>query len=159
MPPDNDIRTQVEVARKQTPRTRKGRLEALPPHLRLHLIRELAAGTTLTALAETYDVSVPSIFEYRNRHQHEIDRQKQNIEDEFAALWIAQKANRIAAYEGEYERLDRHENADHHLWSLARQSALKNAAEELGQLPPRQSITVNAVTHVIHGVDIEEELR
>ena len=153
---ETNIKAEVAKARETKPRTRKGKLDDLPPHLKLYIIRELAIGTPNTEIAPMFDVSPQAIWAFKKRYANEIEAQSRDLTDEFAAMWIADKRNRIMAYEGEYERLNDAPNADHHLWSIARQAALKNVAEELGQLPNRNgNVQVNVVQHIVEGIDLE----
>ena len=123
---------------------------------RRQLCRALAAGEVSRAdLARRYGVSRPYITQFAKTHEAEIETIKARLEDEFAGLWIADKAARVAAYQGDYFATLEHPNADHHEWVKARTGILHNVAEELGQLPPRTTVNVAAVTHVVMGVDLD----
>jgi hypothetical protein len=128
----------------------------LKPHEKLALQRELALNTPTGVLAQKYNMTPQGISSFKKRHALAIDDIREHLDDDFAGLPLAIKKNRIAAYEDEVNRLMDHPHADHHEWSKARQMAYRGIAEELGQLPPRQSITVVPVVHVIEGVDLGE---
>lgn len=144
----------------QTTISKRYKLETQPPHLKLLLIKDLATGIiTLTELAKQHDVSVPAMWEFKKRHAAEIAEQQKHLEDEMAAIWAARKANRLIAYQEEYERLNHGRNPDEHLASMARQSALRHIAEELGSIPKGDNVTVNVVSHQVVGVDVESYLK
>jgi len=131
--------------------------ESLAPWHRLALLRELAAADTKHAiLAKKYGMSPQSLSNYAKRYASEIEDIRENFADQFAGMPLAKKANRIMAYMEEIERLNNHPNGDHFEWSKARQNALRNIAEELAQLPPRQQVTVIPVAHVIEGINLDD---
>ena len=134
----------------------RGRSSYLKPAVQLALKRELAMRVPNKILAEKYGLSPMGISAFAKRHARAIDDIREHIEDEFAGLPLAQKRNRIAAYEDEVDRLLEDPRANHHEWSKARQMAYRSIAEELGQLPPRQQITVIPVQHVVIGVDPDD---
>lgn len=127
---------------------------SLPPWQQHKLMRELAAGERSSAdLAREYGMGASGIREFKRRNRAQIAAIAADLANEFAGLWIADKMNRIAAYAAEFERASEHKAADHHEWIKARTQILHLVAEELGQLPPRQTVTVVPVQHVIIGVD------
>jgi hypothetical protein len=128
----------------------------LAPHEQLALKREIALNNPVKMLAEKYGMTPQGISEFKRRNALAIDDIREHLDDDFAGLPLAIKKNRIAAYENEVERLTDHPAADHHEWSKARQMAYRSIAEELGQLPPRATITVVPVVHMVEGVDLEE---
>lgn len=120
------------------------------------LCRELATGEqSNAALARKYGISRPAVTQFARRHAGEIAAIKGQLDDEFAGLWIASKAARIAAYQADYDAAADSDKSDHHEWIKARTSILGAVAEELGQLPPRATIAVIPVTHVIEGVNLD----
>lgn len=128
----------------------------LTPADRRELVHALAtAEVKRIDLARQYGVTPAYITKFAHQHQDEIDAVRGKLDDAYVGKWIADKESRVAAYQDEFERLDEHKNADHFEWSKARQSALHAVAEELGQLPPRQTTVVMPVTHVVVGVDTE----
>lgn len=120
------------------------------------LIRELAQGIKSQAkLAEEYGVNVGSIAKFKTRHQTEIDETAAGFEDEFAALWVAQKAQRLAELQSDIDAIDSDADPDR---LKIKHAALKQVAEELGQLPSRMAVNVNTapVTYKIEGVDMDK---
>ncbi len=121
------------------------------------LARELALGNMSQAsLAEKYGVSPSAISQFKAKHAEEIKAIAANADDEYAGMWIAQKQARLAEYErlhglaltptpkidnkGGYV-IDRETGEQIYEVQLgeARQ-IMKNAAEEMGQLPNRLQI-------------------
>lgn len=128
-------------------------------HVRLQLIRELAAGEVPRGkLAKRYGVAPSSVTEFAHRHAARIAEVQSKLDDEYAGLWIAAKANRLAEYQQQVDyvadlladddRMDAEEDRGRRAGvnvstaELMRtaQSALKAVAEELGQLPNRMSV-------------------
>jgi predicted transcriptional regulator len=121
---------------------------------RRELTRALAVGeVTRASLARRYGISRAAVTQFAHRHAAEIDAIKAHLDDEFAGLWIASKEQRIVAHQNDYEVAAGHEKADHHEWIKARTQILHAVAEELGQLPPRTTVAVLPVVHIIEGVD------
>lgn len=134
-----------------------GRETKLKPWDRRALCRELAAGDVKrAALARKYGVSGAYITKFAKQHAAEIDDIKADLDNQFAGLWIASKAARIAAYQADLEQSeDNDEFAGHFEQIRTRTQILRAVAEELGQLPPRATLTVMPVVHVVEGVDVE----
>jgi hypothetical protein len=130
----------------------------IPLHERHQLCRDLAERKIRrTALARRYGVTAGAITHFAERHAREIDDIKAHLDDDFAGLWIADKQRRIEAYMAEYELLSTEFRSAHHQWSLARQSALRAVADELGQIPNKSQITLDgSVRHELVGVDLAE---
>lgn len=130
---------------------------------KVQLINELAAAElTERQLATKYDVAPSSINEFRQRHREEINRALLNREDEFAALWVANKANRLAEYEEDINAINDALQADSEeddKLRAAKHRALRAVAEELGQLPNRLNVTADqrvTVEHRVTGLDVEK---
>jgi len=122
---------------------------------RRDLMRELAAGEVTRAdLARRFGISRPYVTKFARQWAAEIDRVRASLDDAYAGLWIARKDNRIVAHQADFEAAQGHEKGDHHEWIKARTAILHAVAEELGQLPPRATVTVMPVLHIIEGVDI-----
>lgn len=120
------------------------------------LVRELASGDFQRAeLGRKYGISGPAITQFAKRHAAEIDATRAQMEGEFTGLWIADKVSRVIAYQRDYELSERGEYAGHYEQVKARTAILRAVAEELGQLPPRATVTVVPVQHVIVGVDLD----
>ena len=128
----------------------------LTPFDRRALQKLLAVGDeTRSALARRFGVSASYITQFAKTYAREINDIKRDLDNEFAGLWIAEKANRVVAYQADYTALATHENASHHEWVKGRALILKQVAEELGQLPPRATVTVVPVVHIVEGVDVD----
>lgn len=126
----------------------------LKPWDRRALCRELAAGEVKRAvLARKYGISGAYVTKFAKQHAAEIDAIKVNLDNEYAGLWIAQKAERIAAYQADLEASEDGDYGSHFEQIRTRTQILKSVAEELGQLPPRTTVTVMPVVHVLEGVD------
>jgi hypothetical protein len=124
-------------------------------HIRLKLIRELAMDVvTQQELAKRFGVDQNTIRTFRDRNEDDIrevrDSLLQEVVSETAGLWISKKANRIAEYQEDVEKLNESlarwvPGADYRLDMAAKglmatkHNALKNVAEELAQLPTRSS--------------------
>lgn len=122
---------------------------------RLRLIQELALGVRTQAdLAADLDITQQAVHYYASRYAAEIDAQRTEIENSFSALWIADKAARIAELQDDVERiteeLDTVSDADRAKLYSAKRAALRCVAEELGQLAPK---TINATVSVRYSVD------
>lgn len=134
-------------------------ISTLQPWERQQLLRDLATQPVdmpHRELAAQWNVSEDNLKLFKSRNKQEIARIIQELDNEMAGMWIAHKANRIAAYQDEYERLSRVKVRDHFEWSKARQACLRAVAEELGQLPGRSGVVVIPVQHVLVGIDPED---
>lgn len=123
--------------------------------VRHKLIRELAAGDkTQAVLAEEYGVTEVSIGKFKKRHLTAIAEATAQLEDEMSDLWIANKGMRLAELQEDVDNIG--DNMDPELLTV-KHRALKQAAEELGQLPGRANVVVNTapITYKIDGVDME----
>jgi hypothetical protein len=151
--------TQLETlsARKAAGRpASKGHLER--GWVKHRLIREFALGEkTGRALAEQYGVSVTSIANFKKRYGLEIEEVRNNLADEFAGLWVAQKLDRIREYQQAAEKMadGRSPRNQEVLVTI-----LKAVAEELGQLPARTQVNVSndTVVYEIIGIDVDADL-
>jgi P27 family predicted phage terminase small subunit len=131
---------------------------AVKPWERRTLCRELAAGDlTRTQLARKYGLNRSNITRFAQRHAREIDDIKAQLDNQYAGLWIADKANRIAAYQADLELSEADaEYGAHYEHIRTRKDILRAVAEELGQLPPRTTVVVTPVVHVLEGVNVDE---
>ena len=130
-----------------------GSTRKLTPFDRRELQRLLADGTEKrVALARRFGVSAAYITKFAKQYAREIDDIKRDLNDEFAGLWIASKVNRVLAYQADYAAALTSDKATHHEWIKCRALILHQVAEELGQLPPRTTVTVMPVVHVIEGI-------
>lgn len=106
-------------------------------------------------IGQQYGVSRQYIGQLNQDRAAEVDAIRRDLDDEFAGLWIASKAARLAALAEEYQRASNSSKAGHFEWIRTRMQILHATAEELGQLPPRMTTVVVPVAHVIEGVDTE----
>ena len=133
-----------------------GSAKRIAPWLRRTLCRELAAGEVKrAALARKYGVTPAAITLFAKRHGAEIDAIKRDLDDQFAGLWIADKAARIATYQADLEQSSTGGFGTHFEQIRTRTQILRAVAEELGQLPPRTTLMVMPVVHILEGVDPE----
>lgn len=117
------------------------------PHVRLKLIRELAAGeATQVELAQRYGVTQPAIANFKKRHAERIASVRDRLDDEFAGIVFAGKANRIEMLSQQIEDVtsiladpETAARAGVQYAEMARtaQTAARAISEELGQLPAR----------------------
>lgn len=120
---------------------------------RARLIRELALQEVPQfQLAEYYGVSESAISAFKRRHAIEVERIRNNLADEYADLWIADKRSRLAELQKAAEKLAEKPDARS---AEVLSKLLKDAAEELGDLPTRTAVQINQqqVTYEVHGVD------
>lgn len=143
-----------------TPRRSDGRA-AVRGHLergwvKHRLIRDFALGEkTGKDLAGIYGVSENSISKFKMKHSMEIEEVRNNLADEYAGVWVAEKLHRIQEYQAAAEKMasgTSPRNAE------VLVTILKAVAEELGQLPARAAVQVNTqnVTYQVVGIDPEE---
>lgn len=148
---DEDLPTKTPAKVSEGVR-KKGVLEK--PWIRQSLIRELAQSEKQRDLATKYGVTEGAITQFKTRHALRIEEVRQNLDDEFAGLWIAKKQNRIEIYQNDLEMLEIINNPDN---IKIKTALLKGVAEELGQLPPKVNVQVNQpITYHIEGVDPDE---
>lgn len=140
---------------------------------RLQVMRELAVGElSQSAMGEKYGVTQQAISEFGKRYETEIAEIKADLANEFAGILIAQKAARLAAYEelaaialtrtpkvGNNGKVVQRVNEDGEIETLyevdGRLAAqvLKQAAEEMGQLPTRLQIQGDMQTTTTYRVE------
>lgn len=124
-------------------------------HRKLKLLRLLAAGEhSYEELGRMFDSSPNTITQFKYVHKEEIKEIQQNLDDEFAGLWIVKKHNRVAEYASQVERIG--DSDDPKLIARA-QTALRSVAEELGDLPSRTTVSVDPLTvnYKVEGTDPE----
>lgn len=126
---------------------------------RVSLIYDLALDAfSERGLAERYGVSQPSIHEFKVKYGAEIAHAREDIQNELAVLWIANKVNRLAELEDDVDQINKAlENAsvdNMPRLMMAKHRAIRNAAEELGQLAPRAVDATIRVQYEITGVNM-----
>jgi hypothetical protein len=120
------------------------------------LIRDFALGEKSgIVLSEQYGVSRAAISAFKKRYSLEIEEVRNNLADEYAGVWVAQKIDRIREYQQAAEKMaagSSPRNAE------VLVSILKAVAEELGQLPARTQVNVSQenVTYEIVGISPED---
>jgi hypothetical protein len=123
--------------------------------VRHRLIREFALGEkTGKQLSEQYGVSQTSISAFKKRYSLEIEEVRNNLADEYAGVWVAQKLARIQEYQQAAEKMATG-NSPRNAEVLV--TILKAVAEELGQLPARTQVNVSNETTVYQVVGISED--
>lgn len=143
---------------------RAGALER--PHVRLKLVRQLAAGEhSLTDLAARHGVTHQAISAFAKRHAELIADVASKLDDEFAGLWVAEKAARLAVLQHQVEQIadtmgDPEAAAKAGVGAAemhrVQQQALRAIADELGQIPARVQVQHSGSLNVqLNGVDVE----
>ena len=126
----------------------------LTPFSRRKLQRAIAAGEKKRAqIARDFGVSTSYVSQFARRYAFEIDEISRDLDNRFAGLWIADKENRILAYQADYAMALQSDKRDHHEWIKTRTQILHTVAEELGDLPPRATVAIVPVQHILEGVD------
>ena len=141
------------------------------------LARELALGNlSQSALAEKYGVVPSSITEFKQRRAEEIAAIAAHADDEYAGMWITKKMARLAELEKIYDtamtptpkvagkdadqvRDPETGQAVYEIDGRAAMQALKQAAEELGQLATRVNIAGGLdvrTNYTVEGVSPED---
>lgn len=159
---DDDGFQASESAKELTPRRSDGQV-ARKNHLergwvKHRLIRDFALGEKSgRTLAQEYGVSETSMSAFKKRNSMEIEEVRNNLADEYAGVWVAQKLNRIREYQAAAEKMANGASPRNQEVLV---SILKAVAEELGQLPARQQVNVSTenVTYQIVGIDLDADL-
>lgn len=120
------------------------------------LVRDFALGEkSQRVLAEQYGVSSTSISAFKKRHAFEIEEVRNNLADEYAGVWVAQKLARIQEYQEAAEKMAKGASPRNQEVLV---TILKAVAEELGQLPTRSQVNVSTETTVyqVVGVSVDD---
>lgn len=130
---------EIVPAATSRPVARKGALElGWKKH---RLIREIALGEkTGKELADQYGVSQNSMSAFKKRYAVEIEEVRNNLADEYAGVWVAQKLDRIRQYQEAAEKMASGASPRNQEVLV---SILKAVAEELGDLPARTQVNVS----------------
>lgn len=134
-------------------------------HVRARLIRDLATGEhTQTELARRYGVGQSAISQFASRHAERIADVASRLDDQFAALWAADKFNRCAEYQQDAEDVAKmladpeqaaRAGIQYAEMVRVRQQALRAIADELGQIPARVQVQHSGGVDVrLNGVDL-----
>lgn len=117
-----------------------------------YVIRSIASGVQNREIAKHCNVQPHAITMFKKRHAREIDEMRDRLDEEFAGLWIADKEKRLGELQELIDILDtayaQFPDAE---YARAKATLLKQASEELGQLPPRQQVVSAHVNHTIEG--------
>lgn len=150
-------------ARGGMSRAKQGTLER--GHIRHRLIRDLAGGATQPELARRYDVTQQAISQFAQRHATAVAAVVADMANEYADLWITEKRARLAELQEQVDSVsatladpERTARAGVQLAEMLRvvQTALRQAAEELGQIPGRVSVQHRGSLAVtLNGVELE----
>jgi hypothetical protein len=120
------------------------------------LVRDFALGEKSgVQLAEQYGVSSTAISAFKKRYALEIEEVRNNLADEYAGVWVAQKIHRIREYQQAAEKMAEGRSPRN---AEVLVSILKAVAEELGQLPARTQVNVSQenVTYEIVGISVDD---
>lgn len=129
---------------------------------RYALLRDIAEDTmTMDAMAEKYGLAgKSSVGVYKRKYADEIKELRDNAEDEWAGIWVADKRKRIEEYQSIVEEVeeDLRLNGQDAALQRVRMTALKSIAEELGQLPSRVVIRQvgQKADYSLDGVDFDD---
>ncbi len=124
------------------------------PWVRGQLIVDLATGEVpQTELAVRYGVHKSAITQFKKRYQTEIDSRRERIMDEYQDLWIADKKSRLAARQVLAEELGLNEVTPRTAEVIDK--LLNSAADELGELQPKNEINVQLAEYRISGIDLD----
>lgn len=118
------------------------------------LIAELAMGQkSQQQLAVDYGCTRSAIAMFKQRHLSAIEERAEQTTDDFVDLWIADKRGRLATLQQAAEKLAEKPDA-RSAEVLAK--LLKDAAEELGDLPTRAGVQValGVVKYEVAGIDL-----
>lgn len=125
------------------------------PWTRGQLIVDLATGEVpQTELATRYGVHKSAITQFKKRYQTEIDARRERIMDEYQDLWIADKKSRLAARQVLAEELGISDVTPRTAEVIDK--LLNSAADELGELQPKNEVTVNVAEYRITGIDLDK---
>lgn len=153
-------------------RTQRGRLGGLRHR---EVVRLLAAEEISQAdIARRYDVTTSAVTQFKQRHAEEIAAVRADMDDEFAGIAIASKVNRVALLQQIAEKAlepvpkvsangkvayvtneDGESEMVMEVDARAAMAALKQVAEELGQLVQRSQVSGDmntTTTYRIEGV-------
>lgn len=131
----------------------------LTGHRKATLMRELAfRELTSRELGEKYGVTSVAIRSFAYRHRREINLIKNDVDEQIQLIWLSQKINRLAELAHDVdvinEQLER--NPDPAYYRI-KHAAMRNAAEEMGHLPPRTQVQVTQqVAYLVGGIDAED---
>lgn len=145
---------ELEVRKRERPVAHKNHLEGRS-WVKHRLIRELALGEKPgVQLAQEYGVSNNSIYTFKKKFAVEIEEVRNNLADEYAGVWVAQKLERIRQYQDAAEAMAAGRSPRN---AEVLVTILKAVAEELGQLPARTQVNVSTQNTVYEIVGVNPE--
>lgn len=133
-------------------------------HTKWRVMRMIADGLTQNEIAKHFDVSQAAVATFAKNNAGEIERLKTMVNDEMMALWVASKFNRLASYQQDIEDLDSAlisviaagaMTSDDVAFIKEKRQILRNVAEELGDLPSRNQVSVQgaSVNYTFAGIN------
>ncbi len=120
------------------------------------LIRDLAlAERSQRELAEQYGVSQNAISQFKKRFALEVEEVRDNLADEYAGVWVADKLARIQEYQEAAEKMAAGKTPRS---TEVLVTILKAVAEELGDLPARTqtNVSIQQTSYEIVGINPED---
>jgi transposase-like protein len=129
---------------------------SIPRHRWLEVARHIVTGDlTRAQLARQFSISRSGMSQWCKRHRGLIEQVRASADTQYGAVYFADKINRLWALQQEYEVSAGQPDAARPEAIRARAAVLHAIAEELGALPPRTTVMVVPVQHVLEGVDID----
>lgn len=115
------------------------------PWIKLATQRDLAEGKlSMTEIAAKLDISINAVSQFAKRHAPVIEAMRADLQNEMAGLWVAEKQNRIAVLQEDIENADFLQSilpgGDSGAVARIKHNALKQVAEELGQIPNKSQV-------------------
>lgn len=124
---------------------------------KVFVIRELAKDErTQAEIAREFGVSRQAVFQFAATNAAEIASVKADIASEWAGLWVADKAKRLAEYQSDIEKIteDLADTTDDKLLRV-KVAIMRQVAEETGQL--KNQIEVGGtISYVVRGINPED---
>lgn len=113
---------------------------------KLKTLRLLAEGISHKQVALEMDCDPSAVTYFAARYKDDIEAKRANLDDEWAGLWIADKRQRVAVLAQIAEDMESELSTENYEGSTTEgrrvvMAALKQAAEELGQLVGKADLT------------------
>lgn len=100
-------------------------------------------------------MSRAALTQWSRRHRGLIEKARGSLQSEYGGFWAAVKANRLAALQSDYEMATEQPDAGRADLIRTRAQLLRQVAEETGQLPPKTTVAILPVSHILEGVDLD----
>lgn len=124
---------------------------------KVFVIRELAKEEkTRAEISREFGVTAQAVTAFATAHAAEIASVKADIASEWAGLWVADKAKRLAEYQSDIEKIteDLADTTDDKLLRV-KVAIMRQVAEETGQL--KNQIEVGGtISYVVRGINPED---